>query len=318
MSSVTLPQRSDNDEPQPHLVIPADSTGIWRLAYLPDGRRVVTGSDDGIVKVWNLENGRQEGTSMEHESYICDLAVTRDGTNIISSYHGGVIKVLGVESHEIAKEWNHPENYPRVSISPDDRLVAIGEQAVAIYTVEGIQVNDSIEVGGAVLSMCFSPDGEKLACGTDDDIYVYDVHDGTRILGPLKGGWVFDVLWSRDGGRIFSGSKDETIRCWNSYTGEQIGHPWTGHTNYICSLSLSPDGWILASASRDKTVRFWNANTGSPIRQHLQHDEQVDAVRFSPSGEFVASAGWDGKIYLWRIPWLNSITHQVILRSDLF
>ena len=55
------------------------------MLFRSDGRRVVTGSGDKTVKVWNLENGEQEGTSMEHESGIYGLAVMRDGTKIISS-----------------------------------------------------------------------------------------------------------------------------------------------------------------------------------------------------------------------------------------
>ena len=82
-------------------------------------------------------------------------------------------------------------------------------------------------------------------------------------------------------------------------------------TDSILSLSLSPDGSILASASYDKTVRFWDATTGNPIGKHLQHDERVNAVRFSPSGEFVASLGWGGQIYLWRVPWWNSVENRV-------
>jgi WD40 repeat protein len=320
MSGVT-PQLSNN-EPQPHLVISANDTDIWWLEYLPDGRRVVSGSGDRNVKIWNLENGEQEGTSMKHESEICGLAVTRDGTRIISSDEDGKIKVWNVESHEIVKEWTHPENWPRINkiaFSPDDRLIAVACRTVAFYTIEGRRVNHSIKVGKLVWCMCFSPDGKKLACGTYDDIRVYDVDSGTLILGPLRGHQesVFDVLWSRDGSRLFSASVDKTIRCWNSDTGEQIGHPWTGHTTWIRSLSLSPDGSILASACWDNTVRFWDTTTGNPIGQLLQHDEGVRAVRFSPSGESVASAGWDhwdasGRIFFWRLPWLNSITHQVI------
>ena len=75
MSSVTSPQRSDNDGPRPYLVISAHNPGIRYLAYLSDGRRVVTGSK-GIVKIWNLENGGQEGTSMKHGTGTYELAVT--------------------------------------------------------------------------------------------------------------------------------------------------------------------------------------------------------------------------------------------------
>ena len=313
MSSVT-PHRSDNDGPQPRLVIKlAHDATILKLAYLPDGRRVVSGAYGGTVRVWNLEDGKQEGTSMKHATYIRGLAVTRDGTKIICSDDDGEIKVWDVESHEIVKEWTHLKQYPNIAISPDDRLIAAGGETVAFYTMEGRQVNHSIKVGSYVWSLCFSPNGKKLACCTTNGVRVYDVDSGT-LLSESQQDWVYCVLWSRDGSRVFSGSDDKTIRCWNSDTGEQIGHPWTGHTNIICSLSLSPDGSILASASWDKTVRFWDAITGNPIGQHLQHDERVCAVRFSPSGEFVVSGGYDRGIFLWRIPWLNSVENRVKTR----
>ena len=250
---------------------------------------------------------------MDQKNVMVDVAVTWDGTKIISSNWTGGIKVWNVESYKLVNEWSHQGSYPRIAISPDDRLVAAGDRAVTIYTMEGSKLGHSIKVGKAIRSLCFSHDGTKLACGTDDDIRVYDVDTGTLILGPLRGHEkrVNCVLWSRNGRRLFSASEDKAIRYWNSDTGEQIGHPWTGHTGSIRSLSLSPDGSILASASWDKTVRFWDTTTGNPIRQHLQHDDEVEAVRFSPSGESVASAaGWDGKIYLWRVPRLKSIGNQ--------
>ena len=77
MSSVT-PHRSDNDGPQPRLVIElAHDACVSRLAYLPDGQRVVS-SDKGTVRVWNLEDGKQEGTSTLWEEntifFIANLA----------------------------------------------------------------------------------------------------------------------------------------------------------------------------------------------------------------------------------------------------
>jgi len=307
MSSVT-PQRFDNNGPQPYLVILREDYTRW-LEYHPDGRRVVIGSYDGTLRVWNLESEEQEGTWMNHGGEISGLAMARGGTKVISSGDDGRIKVWDIESHELVKEWTHPESCPNIAISPDDRLV-VGRKNVGIYTTEGRQVNHSIEVGDSVWSMCFSPEGNKLACATTDDIRVYDVNSGRLIaVLSLNGDWVVDVVWSRDGGRLFA-SEGRTIRCWNTDTGQQIGHPWTGHTDNIFSLSLSPDGSTLASASWDRTVRFWNATTGNPVGQRLQHDNGVYVVRFSPSGEFAASAGWN-RVCLWRVPWLNPAESQV-------
>ncbi|KAF8553431.1 WD40 repeat-like protein [Imleria badia] len=308
MSSVTPSQRSEIRIPEPHRVISAPDDDISRLAYLPDGRRVVCRSDDGTIRVCNLENGEQEGTSMEHESgYVENLAVTGDGTRIISCDENGSIRVWDVESHELVREWTHPEGFPEITVSPDGRLIAVGSWDVGIYTMEGSHVNHSIKVGKAVWSLAFSPSGDKLACGTRSDVYVYDVENGTLTLGPLQGheDCVHRMLWSLDGSRLFSASKDKTMSCWSSDTGEQLGQPWT-HTSHIQSLSLSPDGSRLASASYD-SVRFWDTISGSPITQHVEHDYSVNAVCFSASGEFVVSATRRGKIYLWRVPWLEPV-----------
>ncbi|KAF8434342.1 WD40-repeat-containing domain protein [Boletus edulis BED1] len=135
------------------------------------------------------------------------------------------------------------------------------------------------------------------------------------MIGPLKGhkDSVWCLLWSHDGRRLISGSDDATIRCWNADTGELIGQPWTGHTGGVYSITLSPDRSILASASLDHTVRFWDTTSGRPIGQQLEHVDAVTSVCFSPSGESVASAGWDGKMYLWRVRvlGLNSIAYKV-------
>ncbi|KAG6382170.1 WD40-repeat-containing domain protein [Boletus reticuloceps] len=312
--SSPVPQGSADDGPRPLLVIPAhDNDRFWRLAYLQDGRRIVTVADGGTVKVWNLENGGQEGKSMKHESrFMTDLAVTWDGTKIISSDRSGKVKVWDVESHEFVQVWTCT-GIPKIAISPDDQFVAIGGWTVVkIYSMEGGRVNRSMDVRDLdkfMKCMSFSPNGDKLACGIDCDIHVYDVKTGALILGPLKGHNrdTTCVLWSRDGNRLFSASGDKKIRCWNAQTGEQIGHPWIGHTNIVYSLSLSPDGSILASASEDRTVRFWDATTGDPIGQHLRHGKRVSDVSFSPSGEFVASIDIE-KICLWRVPWFSSAT----------
>ncbi|KAF8553445.1 WD40 repeat-like protein [Imleria badia] len=286
---------------------------IYALAYLPDGQRVVTGSGDGTIRIWNAENGEQEGTSMTHGKIVTSLAVTRDGTKIISGDEGGNIKVWGIESHRVVKEWTHPDSCTTLSLSSDDRLVVVaGGLTVGIYTVEGRQVKNSIKVGSEVFSVSFSPDRRKLACGTEDAIWVFEVGSSTLVLGPLQGhkNWISCLRWSLDGRRLFSGSFDQTIRLWDSETGSLVGKTRRGHTDGIISLSLSPDGSKLASASWDRTVRFWNTTSHPPmipIGQHLQLEDDVTEICFSPSGESVATAGSNGKMYFWRVPSLKTV-----------
>ncbi|KIJ05145.1 hypothetical protein PAXINDRAFT_29403, partial [Paxillus involutus ATCC 200175] len=244
-----------------------------------------------------------------HEGTVYSLAVTGDGKRILSAGSNQRIRVWDVETHELIEEWaSHTGHIDCIALSPDDRLVASGHvegKFVIMEMKESGKIKHSINAGGWVCSLCFSPNSEKLACAGSTNraftIQVYDVDSGKLVLGPIKGHGdaVNCVLWSLDGSQIFSASNDRTIRCWNSESGESIGEPWTGHTKAVVSLSLSPDGTILASASHDKTVRFWDARPGHPIGQPLQHEDVLWVVTFSPSGAFVASGGYHQKVSIW-------------------
>ncbi|KAF8837901.1 WD40 repeat-like protein [Paxillus ammoniavirescens] len=325
--------------PQPHLTISAHENSVCGIVYLPDGR-LVTCSDDETVRIWDLENGEQEGMTMEHGGYagwVRGLAVTGDGKRILSGSPDNLLRVWDVETQQPIAEWGgHEGTVHCIVISPDDQLVASGDgrgRIIIRETKEDGQPKHVIEtVPGDVNSICFSPDGTKLASGHDDwSIRVFDVENGNLIVGPIQGHthWVNSIVWSLDGSRFFTASADHSIRLWDSETGEAIGDPWTGHINYVNTMSLSPDGTKLASGSSDDTVRFWGADSGEPIGEPLLHGKDVWVVTFSPSGEFVACGGEDGKVSIWRVPWwddrnieahkslLDVSPYQVIRRGSL-
>lgn len=140
VSSITPPPRFDNGSPQPFQVIYMHGDEVWWLEYLPDdGQRVVTGSRNGTVRVWNLESGEQEGTPIEHNRKMSGLTVTRDGTKIISGACGGWIRVWDVKSHQLVREWIHPDpaDYPKIVISSDDRLIAVAHRRGGGYLQPG-------------------------------------------------------------------------------------------------------------------------------------------------------------------------------------
>ncbi|KAF8836599.1 WD40 repeat-like protein [Paxillus ammoniavirescens] len=314
----------------PLVTISGHEDKIWGIAYIPQasGKRVVTCSHDKTVRIWDAESGEQEGTSMEHElGVVYGLAVTRDGQRILS---GGVdkrIDVWDVETHELIEEWeSHTGSILSITLSPDDRLAASGDSdgKLVIWEIkEGSGIKHSIETGtGWVLSICFSPNGEKIACAARKSgnytIQIFDVESGELILGSIyHEDWVRCVIWSLDGTKLFSASNDHTIRCWNSETAEPVGQPWTGHMDCVTWLSLSPDGKRLASTSLDQTVRFWDAHSGDPVGRPLQHDDHLMRVTFSPSGEFVASGMVNGKISVWRVPWWDDSQLEKELHKSL-
>jgi WD40 repeat protein len=99
---------------------------------------------------------------------------------------------------------------------------------------------------------------------------------------------------------IFSGSRDKTIRKWQSFDGNELV-VLRGHTNPVNSICLTGDERHLVSASSDCSVRIWDLKTNRQVGDPLLHDDELLALAIPSNGRYIASAGLDKKVYVWNL-----------------
>ena len=149
-----------------------------------------------------------------------------------------------------------------------------------------------------VKSVAFSPDGGRLASGSDDIVRIWNTATG-ELEHELEGHTdkVRSVAFSHNGRFIVSGSRDRTVRIWDMAICD-TRYILTGHTSKVRSIAISRNDQFVVSGSLDGTVRIWDTATGEILRQLKGHAEEVKSVAVSPNCQHIAS-GSHGEVWIW-------------------
>ncbi|KIJ11485.1 hypothetical protein PAXINDRAFT_84427 [Paxillus involutus ATCC 200175] len=193
-----------------------------------------------------------------------------------------------------------------LSFSPDDKTFASGSSdgTCRMWNSEtGELLHDFDDHQNKVGIVAYSPSGVKIASGSHDHtIRIRNTRTGERLTQPLlHADAVRSIVWSPDSRQLISACDDGHICFWSAPTGTQLGSPLQAHLGHINCMAMSPSGSLLASASSDCTARLWSTVTRQPFGRVLQHNDKVYTVAFSPNGQFVATGGRGGIIFLWDI-----------------
>ena len=132
-------------------------------------------------------------------------------------------------------------------------------------------------------------DDEELSLG-DDDVFETDNSEGE---GELADEMIHDEV---------DNDADEEEATDNTPSGVDTSIArFSGHTDSVVCLSVSPDGLLACSGSVDDTAALWRTSDGVALAS-LAHVETVAAVAFSASGKLLATGSFDGVVRVWNVP----------------
>jgi WD40 repeat protein len=265
------------------------------LSISPNGHFAVTYAiyptlnNDSEFQIWDLQSAPAQKL-YEHTFPAMDawhsIAFSPDGQQVATGGSNNNIRLWDFSTGAVRyTETKPPGEYGEQEVidlaySADSRLVAGCINTVAnkfdVIVVDAKRGETLATIGG------YSSTGNSL-CGSVS----FDANDQMVWFGGADGslrGWSIDAL---------IGLKDTTID-----TAERI---FTGHTDSVMSLAISPDGRQMATASWDKTIKLWDYATGQVIQTLDEHTAPVWGVSFSPDGKELATSAEDGTIRIWDL-----------------
>ncbi|KAH8828723.1 WD40-repeat-containing domain protein [Flagelloscypha sp. PMI_526] len=277
---------------------------VRSVAFSPDGLRVVSGSEDNIVRIWDTQSGRRRNKLIGHQNYVNSVSFSPDGSRIVSGSDDKSVRIWDSQSGcQLNKLDGHQNWVCSVAFSPENTRIVSGscDKSVRIWDAHsGQQLNKLKGHQGPVCSVAFSPDGSRIVSGSNDNsVRIWDAQSGHQ-LNKLKGhqNWVFSVAFSPDGLRIVSGSEDDSVRIWDAHSARQL-YKLNGHSDRVYSVAFSPDGSRIVSGSWDHSVRIWDAQSGHQLTNIGDHQYVVTSVAFSPDGSRIVSGSAENNVRIW-------------------
>jgi WD40 repeat protein len=279
---------------------------IWSVNYSPDGKTLVSGSEDKMIRAWDIVSGRELFFLAGHQDTVNSVIFSPDGEAIASASDDDTIKLWDLKSKLKLRNigW-HQGAVNSVSYSQNGKTFASAsaDRTVKLWGLTPMRELRTLRGHqGAVNSVSYSPDGRILASASDDRLVkLWDVDSG-RALRVLKGHqrFVSNVSYSPNGKTIASAGGDKIIILWDAVSGQKL-NILRGHQDSVKSVSYSPDGKTLASASSDETIKLWDLTSGKELYTLRGHQDSVNSIRFSPDGRTLVSVSDDRKLKLWNI-----------------
>lgn len=278
--------------------------GALSVTFSPDGQRLATSDINGIIRLWQVSDGKQILTCEGHGSWVCLVAFSPDGQWLASASEDHTIKLwstqTGHHSHSLA---GHRSWVWAIAFSRTGQFLASASEdyTLRIWSLRSLRCLKILTGHNSwVCTVAFSPRGNLLASGGDDHlIRLWNLRTGQclKILWG-HGSRVTSVVFSPDGAAIASASEDKTVKLWSVDTGECL-QTLRGHDHWVWSVAFSPEGDTLVSGSQDQTVKIWDRSTGACRQTLTGHSSWVQSVAFSPQGTAIASGSEDQTIRLW-------------------
>ncbi|MEO0985004.1 MAG: TIR domain-containing protein [Cyanobacteria bacterium J06639_14] len=289
------PRKTKEKEPELVHTLRGHRRPIFRVAFSPDNEMLATGGADNTIHLWLSDKGTLVETFEGHKDQILSLAFSPKDPVLASASEKGGIRLWDLNGS--IQPLPHTNQVFDVAFRPDGQVLASsGFHTIRLWRRNGTQQSHISFIGGAILALDYSPNGQFLAA--------INQVGNIRIWKPF----------ARTDKPIFSIDPESVNQA--------EGNPYRETQD----LSFSPDGLWLATTGVKSAVTLWQVTAYGQLDDgfSLEHPTPVTGVSFSADGSFLATSTQrsparhdnlkEGAIFLWELPGKDSQLTQPRLR----
>ncbi|RMC21262.1 hypothetical protein DUI87_02123 [Hirundo rustica rustica] len=297
-------------------------SSVYCIAFDRSGRRIFTGSDDCLVKIWATDDGRLLSTLRGHSAEISDMAVNYENTLLAAGSCDKVVRVWCLRTcAPLAVLQGHSASITSIQFSPAKKgatryLTSTGADGTICFWQWHANTMKFKEFSGL--------GGMFIATGsTDHVIRIYYLgSESPEKMAELESHTdkVVAVQFCNNGDslRFVSGSRDGTARIWHyrqhdwkslilDMATKMIGNNVASGEDKVTKLKVTMVAWdrydaTVITAVNNFLLKVWNSSTGQLLHSLSGHDDEVFVLEAHPFDQrIVLSAGHDGNIFVWDI-----------------
>lgn len=273
---------------------------VTAQAFSADGRSVVTGSGDGLLRVWRVAEHRQPTPAVPDGTRSAALDQSGCLAAVLTKERG--VRIIDPASGRIAASFADDAHAEAIAFSPDGTKVLVGssDDTASLWDVAmQRRIGEPVQVGSLVRITGFSPDGQVVMIGGDHGLlHLRRAKDLSPIGDPIEHEEMRTAAFSPDGRSVVTAGEDGVARIW-PVEGPRVPAKELHHDARIRAVAFSPDGSRLATGGQDAVARLWDLATARTIGQPMAHQEEVQMLAFSPTGQWLATGEPSRVVRLW-------------------